>query len=131
MVKEIEITSEIDSFKIVEQFIKTNCFDRNISKRLYGKIYVSVSELVINSIVHGNQFCNKKKVKVRLVENNNQYKITVEDEGCGFDLSVIPNPLKKENIASESGRGIFIVKSYSDEFLMDENGKKITLIFYK
>ncbi len=131
MVNEIEIASEIKSFDIVRQFIRANCSDENISRKLYGRIYISVSELVSNSIVHGNQFSAEKKVKLRLNNLSNRWEITVEDEGCGFDPKLIPDPLLKENLTSESGRGIFIVKNYSDEFFIDKSGRRITLIFYK
>ena len=131
MVKEIEIPSDIKSFSEVEKFIKSACDMSKISRRLYGKIYVSISELVTNAIVHGNQFSIHKCVKVRCVESEQCFEISVQDEGNGFDIESIPDPLKQENIASEEGRGIFFVKKFSDEFYCDDDGRRITLIFYK
>jgi serine/threonine-protein kinase RsbW len=40
----------------------------------------------------------------------------VLDEGKGFDLASVPNPLAEENLLSTSGRGIFLMRSFMDEF---------------
>ncbi len=36
--------------------------------------------------------------------------IVVKDEGEGFDLAQVPSPLLGENIHSEHGRGIYLVR---------------------
>ncbi len=38
------------------------------------------------------------------------------DEGKGFKLSDVPDPLAEENILSTSGRGIFLMRAFMDEF---------------
>jgi serine/threonine-protein kinase RsbW len=42
--------------------------------------------------------------------------IHVLDEGKGFKLEDVPNPLAEENLLSTSGRGIFLMRSFMDEF---------------
>jgi len=42
--------------------------------------------------------------------------IHVLDEGKGFDLGGVPNPLAEENLLSTSGRGIFLMRAFMDEF---------------
>ena len=42
--------------------------------------------------------------------------IHVLDEGKGFRLQDVPNPLAEENLLSTSGRGIFLMRSFMDEF---------------
>jgi len=42
--------------------------------------------------------------------------IHVMDEGKGFKLSDVPDPLAEENILSTSGRGIFLMRAFMDEF---------------
>src|SRR6266403_888062 len=37
-------------------------------------------------------------------------------EGKGFDLGGVPNPLAEENLLSTSGRGIFLMRAFMDEF---------------
>ena len=42
--------------------------------------------------------------------------IHVMDEGKGFKLKDVPDPLAEENILSTSGRGIFLMRAFMDEF---------------
>jgi len=42
--------------------------------------------------------------------------IHVLDEGVGFKLSDVPDPLAEENLLSTSGRGIFLMRAFMDEF---------------
>jgi serine/threonine-protein kinase RsbW len=42
--------------------------------------------------------------------------IHVLDEGAGFKLSDVPDPLAEENLLSTSGRGIFLMRAFMDEF---------------
>jgi serine/threonine-protein kinase RsbW len=40
----------------------------------------------------------------------------VMDEGKGFRLTDVPDPLAEENLLSTSGRGIFLMRAFMDEF---------------
>jgi len=40
----------------------------------------------------------------------------VLDEGVGFKLADVPDPLAEENLLSTSGRGIFLMRAFMDEF---------------
>ena len=42
--------------------------------------------------------------------------IHVLDEGIGFSLADVPDPLAQENLLSTSGRGIFLMRAFMDEF---------------
>jgi serine/threonine-protein kinase RsbW len=42
--------------------------------------------------------------------------IHVLDEGKGFDLGSVPDPVAEENLLSTSGRGIFLMRAFMDEF---------------
>jgi serine/threonine-protein kinase RsbW len=53
------------------------------------------------------------------VEWNQQgIKVLVGDEGEGFDVNSIADPLAPENLLKQSGRGIMIIRAFMDEFEM-------------
>jgi serine/threonine-protein kinase RsbW len=39
----------------------------------------------------------------------------VADEGAGFDVGSLPDPLADENLLSSSGRGLMIMRAFMDE----------------
>lgn len=58
---------------------------------------------------------------------------SVRDNGNGFDPDKIRNPLLDENVDIPNGRGILIVRNYSDfvEFKNDGNGFIVNFMRYK
>jgi serine/threonine-protein kinase RsbW len=41
--------------------------------------------------------------------------VHVVDEGCGFELSDVADPLAEENLLRTSGRGIFLMRAFMDD----------------
>jgi serine/threonine-protein kinase RsbW len=42
--------------------------------------------------------------------------VIIGDEGEGFDLSSLPDPLAPENLLRQSGRGLLLIRAFMDEF---------------
>ena len=80
------------------------------------RIGMSVREGVINAIHYGNQERPEKKIYLTVDLTNEKMIIHVSDEGTGFKLSDVPDPLAEENLLSTSGRGIFLMRAFLDEF---------------
>ncbi len=94
---------------------------------------IAVSEALVNAIVHGNEEDKNKKVFVTLECKKNFLKISVKDQGKGFDCNIIPDPTKEENLFKEHGRGIHIMRTLVDEFNCnsDSNGTEFVLTVRK
>ena len=78
-------------------------------------VAMSVRESVTNAIQHGNKMDQSKQVIVHFEMAPDQLEISVRDQGCGFELDYLPNPLEPENLLKPSGRGIFYIRSFMDE----------------
>jgi serine/threonine-protein kinase RsbW len=78
-------------------------------------IGMSVRESVTNAIQHGNKLDQSKKVDIRFDVAPDQLEISVKDQGTGFQVNDLPNPLDPENLLKPSGRGIFYIRSFMDE----------------
>jgi len=77
-------------------------------------IGMSVRESVTNAIQHGNRMDQSKKVDVCFEVSPEELEISVTDQGSGFDVDALPNPLESDNLLKPSGRGIFYIKSFMD-----------------
>jgi anti-sigma regulatory factor (Ser/Thr protein kinase) len=51
--------------------------------------------------------------------------IVVRDQGRGFDLNNVPNPLAVENLEAEHGRGIHLMKLAMDEVSFARGGTEV------
>lgn len=97
----------------------------------FNRIMLAVSEAVNNAITHGNDENPDKQVTIKTTLNRSDQllRISIEDEGDGFDPEAIPNPLKEENLLEEGGRGVFLIKQYADDLQFTKNGTKATISF--
>ena len=53
------------------------------------------------------------------------------DQGTGFELTEIPDPLAEENLLRTSGRGLFLMRAFMDEFKVErgpEGGAQLVMI---
>lgn len=119
------IKSEISELKKVEKFLLDIIKKYNIDNRYFNKIYLCLSEAVINSIKHGNKNDKKKEVIIAANCIDNGLDLKVVDEGEGFNVNGIKNPTHTSNLKNESGRGIFIIRSMSNKLEYNEKGNRI------
>jgi len=97
------------------------------------KIGMAVREALVNAVVHGNRYSAQKKVHFLIVQDSASLTITVGDEGKGFDLTRVPDPLAEENLLKESGRGILLIQAFVDEFQvrrLHPQGTEVTMVKY-
>ena len=128
--KELIIPSSQENLTDADEFIESNLEELGIDKSLVADIAITSTELINNAILHGNKGDPEKRVKIRLAVKNETVRIDIIDQGDGFDPTSVPDPLAKENLLKEVGRGIFIVKSLVDSLEFDQEpgwGTRATL----
>jgi len=97
------------------------------------KIAMAVRESMVNAVVHGNRYNAHKKVRLSVSKNADEFVIRIADQGEGFDYENLPDPLAQENLLRHSGRGIFLIKAFMDDFRvrrLDPAGTEVTLVKY-
>ncbi len=115
---------------------------------------IGIEEMITNAIEHGNlgiSFEEKsaaieegrlgdlladrlaradnaqKRVFISSRLSQESFRITIRDEGGGFDWRNLP-ALLPENLLAYSGRGIFLTKIYYDEVNYNDDGNEVTLV---
>ncbi len=126
----IEIPSLPENIRMIESFIDNAKEEFQLEDDIYGNIMIAVTEAVNNAIVHGNRNDTSKNVALTLQILDRRIKFTVQDQGTGFDFSILPDPTSPENLTKPGGRGIFLMKHLSDEVTFKENGSVVELCFY-
>lgn len=96
-------------------------------------LQIAFEEALTNAIIHGNKNDSSKSVYINLNIDDAKIEITIEDEGNGFDYctAIIGLTESQENIYKDSGRGIFLISLYTNDFYYEDNGRKIVMIKYR
>jgi serine/threonine-protein kinase RsbW len=111
----ITIPSSQDFLSDVDLFVEGTLRGYGAEESVIADIAISVSELVNNAVMHGNKAVLERPVVVTVSRNGRNVKISVTDQGTGFDPGHIENPIEDVNLMKEVGRGIFIVRALMDE----------------
>jgi len=98
-------------------------------------IGVAVRESVINAIKHGNREDYGKLVTIEFsiapAAAPTEFVVRVLDQGEGFEPQAIADPLAPENILKSSGRGIFFMRSFMDDVVLQrgsEGGMEVRMV---
>lgn len=88
---------------------------------------IAVGEALSNAILYGNRENPEKLVRVLAELRPGSAKVTVTDEGPGFDPQSVLDPTRPENRERSHGRGLFLLRSLADDVRFNERGNSITL----
>jgi serine/threonine-protein kinase RsbW len=86
-----------------------------------------VEEALINALKHGNKQDPKKDAWIRWSVDPRRVLVIVEDEGEGFDPASVPDPTRPENLERPSGRGLFLMRTYTTWMRFNKRGNQVTL----
>jgi serine/threonine-protein kinase RsbW len=123
--------SSLDSVDQAEQLALEIAEKAGFEEDDRHRIGMAVRECMVNAVAHGNRYSAHKKVTFDVDMSGGQYRVTIRDQGPGFDLSDLPDPLADENLLRHSGRGIFLMKAFMDEFMirrLDPSGTEVVLV---
>ena len=61
---------------------------------------MAVRESMVNAVVHGNRYNARKKVHVSVTKAPDRLTIVIADEGDGFDVNNVPDPLGRRQFVA-------------------------------
>ena len=119
--KILVIKSDTSELNNVEVFVKELFTENNIPRKYFNKVFLCVSEGVVNSIEHGNKNDCNKEVCIFADCESETISVEIKDEGDGFNLEEVADPTSPENIRKESGRGLHIISALSEQIEYNKN----------
>ena len=127
------LASSLESVDSAEELALEMAQKAGIEEDEIHKVAMAVREAMVNAVVHGNRYNAHKKVYVSVTREPSRLTVRIADEGEGFDFENLPDPLAEENLLRQSGRGIFLIRAFMDEFSVRRRspaGMEVTLVKY-
>jgi len=130
----LDFTSAYEMLDILQAVSDHVCKEVGLDEDSIHWVGVAVRESVANAIKHGNKNDARKTVFVEFAgtfEGVPELSIRVRDQGDGFDPEDVADPLAPENLLKGSGRGIFLIRSFMDEMVLQrapEGGMEMRMV---
>ena len=130
-VVEVTLESDLKNVEVAEETTRRVAASAGFDEDEQHRIEMAVHESMINAIWHGNKNDSSKTVWLQFRVDRDRLEIRIRDQGDGFDPKRIPNPLEEENLLNVSGRGIFLIRAFMDEFRVEHVegvGTEVTMV---
>jgi serine/threonine-protein kinase RsbW len=115
-----------DLGKCLDHVVATLSMAGWLAKEIFG-IRLALEEAIVNAIKHGHQGDLTKPVLVWYSIDAGKILVEVEDQGPGFNLQQVLDPLAPENLERSSGRGLLLMRHYMTWLRHNESGNRVYL----
>lgn len=109
--------------KHIEKLLQETAFD---DREIFG-IRLCVEEALVNAIKHGNRLDPLKTVEIQYTVEKNRFQISITDQGPGYDPNLVPDCQADENLTRPSGRGLFLMRHYMTQVVVQPPGNRLIM----
>jgi serine/threonine-protein kinase RsbW len=129
---EITMASRVEYVNMLHAATNEVCQILDLDEDTAMNLSLAVHEAAVNAIKHGNGMDATKQVRVCFDITSDELVLEVKDEGSGFELKDVADPLDPGNIGKANGRGIFLIRNFVDRLECTyEPGKGTTVLMMK
>jgi len=125
---EFELPSTVSTMHAVLDYLMKRVEKLGVINPEQSNLFIALDEAFVNAVKHGNKFDARKLVKIAAEVSSKEARFSVEDEGEGFDVNAIPDPLDPQNLFKTSGRGVLFIYNIMDEVKYNERGNLLTMV---
>src|SRR5918992_773833 len=125
---EFELPSDLSLMNGVLHYLIERVAALGVVKPDSSNLFIALDEAFVNAVKHGNRSDPHKLVRITADLSAKEARFTIEDEGEGFDVKAIPDPLDPSNLFKTSGRGVLLIYNIMDEIEYNERGNSLTMV---
>lgn len=112
---DVTLETKIECMDLGEEVARRVAATAGFDEDERHKICMAVRECLINALQHGNRRDPTKPIGLSFALHPDRLVVEVRDQGPGFDLAAVPDPLADDHLLKSSGRGLFLVRCFMDE----------------
>ena len=102
------------------------------SKASRFAVRLALAEAIANAFKHGHKTMPAgTPIRFDFAVTGERVRVTVEDQGPGFNPEDIPDPTLDENIEKASGRGLMLIRAYMTTVAHGGRGNRLEMTYEK
>jgi serine/threonine-protein kinase RsbW len=127
----VTIPADTTEVAIAADAIDAVLADLQMPEQRRMEIGLAVQEALINAVVHGCNNDRSKSIQCRMqTDPRGRIVIIVTDPGLGFNPDQIADPKKSDNLLTDHGRGVYLIRQLMDEVHFEQNGTQVKMWKY-
>ena len=128
----MQVPSDLDLVQEAIETVAGQCLACGLSAhQVEFSLRVALGEALQNAIVYGNRLDPDKLVDLQVHMGARKVEVFVEDEGDGFDPTMVPDPTRPDRLEREDGRGLFLIRNLVDHVSFNDQGNSICMVLHR
>lgn len=111
----LRLESNLDAVEAGELLIRQIGQQKRIPADELDQFATATRECLANAVSHGNGYNRNKSIYLTIASEHRRLRVSVQDQGNGFDPDQVPDPTSEGNILQPSGRGLLLMRSFVDD----------------
>ena len=125
----LRLPSDVGCIEEAVELVARHCLaGHETGARVRFRLQVALAEALANAIVRGNREDRAKWVDVRAELYPEAIRLSVTDQGPGFDPRAVPEPIVPERLDEANGRGLYLIRKLADSVEFNSQGNCIWMM---
>lgn len=117
-------------FGLFADTLRMRLASRGISDHIQYQVRLALDEVLTNAFRHGHQGDASRPIAVQLLLEPGCLRMSIQDQGLGYDPLALKDPRATEHLQENGGRGIFLTCQMMDQVEFGAGTNHIVLTKY-
>jgi serine/threonine-protein kinase RsbW len=123
----VTLENDPDAFRAAESDFLRAVEGMGYTEASVFALRLALEEAVVNGFKHGNREAPGLTVDLAWRVAPDRVRISVQDQGPGFEPEEVPDPRSPENLDRPSGRGIMLMRAYMTRVRYNDRGNRVEM----
>ena len=128
MKKEFRVPSVLSEVRRASEKVLLFLKPLALSEAVLFDIRLCLDEALINAMKYGHKLKEELPVRLAVEYNEDEIRVTVEDQGEGFEPKNLKACTKEENLLRNSGRGVYLIHQLMDQVVYSPKGNSVLMV---
>ena len=128
MRKKFQVASDLAIVQKTSQDVLSFLAELPLGDAALFDIRLCLEEALINAMKYGNALKKELPVELDVEGGPGEVRITVKDQGPGFDVSKLEDCTEEKNLYRNRGRGVYLIHQLMDEVRYNDKGNSLLMV---
>ena len=126
--KKFQVVSDLTNVQRTSQEVVSFLKPLSLTEAVLFDVRLCLEEALINAMKYGNRLDKALSVDLEVEATPDELRLTVQDQGAGFDVKNLEDCTEEKNLFRNRGRGVYLIHQLMDEVRYNEKGNRLLMV---